>query len=327
MEYNPNINPQYQLRKEKIILAAEIIGLVLVVLMVLFAYSKKFYNRVDDIDIPFVSNPTHNAVSRIDRFVDLELTAKSAVVLNTKTGEIIFQKNEKDVLPLASLTKLMTAVTAVEILPQDSTVRIAQEYLAEEDAAGLFANEKWKAADLMAFTLVASSNVGARAIATAAGALLPHNTSVDPRDAFISELNSKAKALDLDSLTFYNDTGLDLNETQAGAYGNAVDIAELTQYILKKHPELLEPTKHTKLDFISQTRFLHKVKNTNQDVVTVPGIIGSKTGYTDLAQGNLVVAFGPGLDGPYVAVVLGSTFDGRFTDMQKLISATVESNI
>lgn len=314
---------------------AEVIGLVLVVILVLFAYTKKFYNRVDEVRVPFVENQAgepklSQSDTSVNAFQNLDLSAHSAIVINTKTGKIIYEKNRQDILPLASLTKLMTALTAVEILPQDSTIQIAREYLQEEDVAGLFTNEKWKTSDLMAFTLVASSNVGARAIATAAGALLQKNatvanTNADPRQVFIKEMNSKANKLGLDSMTFYNDNGLDVSTERAGAYGSAEDVAHLAEYILENHPELLEPTTHTKISFVSKTNFIHKVKNTNQTVEFVPGIIGSKTGYTDLAQGNLVVTFAPGLDGPYVAVALGSTFDGRFSDVTKLINATLAS--
>jgi len=55
----------------------------------------------------------------------------------------------------------------------------------------------------------------------------------------------------------------------------------------------------------------------------IPGIIMGKTGYTDLAGGNLAVVFDAGVGHPVVAVVMGSTQDGRFSDMKQLVSASI----
>jgi D-alanyl-D-alanine carboxypeptidase len=65
------------------------------------------------------------------------------------------------------------------------------------------------------------------------------------------------------------------------------------------------------------------MKNTNQGVVQVPGALLSKTGFTDLAGGNLVVVFDAGMAHPVAVVVLGSTVEGRFTDVKRLMDATL----
>jgi D-alanyl-D-alanine carboxypeptidase len=138
-------------------------------------------------------------------------------------------------------------------------------------------------------------------------------------------MNSRAQELGLKSVLFYNDNGLDLDvdSENSGAYGNAEDVAKLVDYIIQKHPEILEPTKHSRMSIVSKNNIVHDIKNTNIIVENIPGVIGSKTGFTDLAQGNLTVAFSPGLSGPFVAVVLGSTYDDRFNDINRLISATI----
>ena len=61
--------------------------------------------------------------------------------------------------------------------------------------------------------------------------------------------------------------------------------------------------------------------NTNEALGAIPGLIMGKTGYTDLAGGNLAVVFDVGLSHPVIAVVLGSTIDGRFTDMKQIVPA------
>ncbi len=87
----------------------------------------------------------------------------------------------------------------------------------------------------------------------------------------------------------------------------------LTAYLLRTKPELLAKTK----DLVVSTDSLnasHIAENTNALVGMIPGLIASKTGYTDLAGGNLVIAFDAGIGHPAVVVVLGSTKDERFSD-------------
>lgn len=314
-------NPQIQkIKRDKVIAATVVVGLVFVVLIFLFFYSKYELIKIDDLSAPIVRGQ--------DPFATLEVTARSAAVYDVRHNKFIFIKNSQDVLPLASITKLMTALAATEILPKDSTVSIGDTFLGDDKEQTLRPNEKWNAQKLIDFTLVSSSNAGAQAIASASGAYLAHGQPTDTQKSqenFVEYMNTRAKTLDLNSLQFYNDSGLDLSPNQGGAYGNVEDVSRLASYILQNTPELFESTKYPRLALASASNFIHDVKNTNTIVESIPGILGSKTGYTDLAQGNLVVTFSPGLEGPYVAVVLGSTFDGRFEDINKLVKATVES--
>lgn len=310
-----------QQKKDKVLLAIGVVALIIFVLLILLIYAQGPYSRTDDISQPVVHKSSEkNLISN-----EIVLSAKAAVVWDMKNKKFIYEKNKDEVLPLASLAKLMTALTATELLPKKSTVTIAGKYLGDDTKdIGLLANEHWQADDLLALTLVSSSNDGAKAIASVAGAFLPKSQSIDPRVAFLQNLNEKAVEIGLDSTHFYNESGLDVDLVQSGAYGNAKDVARLMDYILKNHPELLAATTNSRM-FISSEDTTHNVKNTNSTVAQIPGALGSKTGYTDLAQGNLVVAFSPGLEGPYIAVVLGSTYDGRFEDINTLIAATLEA--
>ena len=64
-------------------------------------------------------------------------------------------------------------------------------------------------------------------------------------------------------------------------------------------------------------------RNTNQETGKFPLLIASKTGYTDLAGGNLALAFDAGFNRPIIIVVLGSSYEGRFADAEKLVWATL----
>lgn len=310
-----------QQKKDKVMLAIGVVALVIFVLLIVLMYAHGPYSRTDDISQPVV----HTIPTKIKISSDLVLSAKAAVVWDMKNKRFIYEKNKDEVLPLASLAKLMTALTATELLPKQSTITLVQKYLGDDTKdIGLLANENWNADDLLALTLISSSNDGAKAIASAAGAFLSNSRSIDPRVAFLQNLNEKAVKIGLDSTHFYNESGLDLNLEQSGAYGNAKDVVILMDYILKNHPELLTPTTNART-LISSQDAVHSVKNTNIAVEQIPGALGSKTGYTDLAQGNLAVAFSPGLEGPYIAVVLGSTYEGRFEDINSLIEATLKA--
>jgi D-alanyl-D-alanine carboxypeptidase len=89
-------------------------------------------------------------------------------------------------------------------------------------------------------------------------------------------------------------------------------------------PEIFTATTRAKLDIVSDSGIAHRAENTNTGAAATTGIIGSKTGYTDLAGGNLVVVVDIGIDHPVVIAVLGSSRDGRFVDVERLIEATEE---
>lgn len=260
-----------------------------------------------------------------------EIRARAAFVWDIKDRKIIFAKHEHDALPLASVTKMMVALVATELLPVDAMITIAPDDLREEGDSGLRAGEKWSLADLLDLTLVASSNDGASAIAAAAGAWLftpgddASANAIDRKRAFIGHMNERARELGLDDTHFRNVTGLDLGSVTEGASGSARDMAMLFEYVWKKYPELLSETVRPGFSVTSADKVTHRVANTNEIVDRVPGMLGSKTGYTDLAGGNLVIVLDVGIDHPLVIAVLGSTRGGRFDDVAVLADASIRA--
>ena len=261
-------------------------------------------------------------VAKSNAFSDVILIGKSAYVFDVAENKVIFKKNEFTQLPLASLTKLMMALTAVELIPKDSHITIKKEFLQEEGDTGLLADESWRLKDLMDFSLLVSSNDGARSIASVVGAFDLKSDDYDlGRKDFVTKMNVKAQDLSLLQTYFVNESGLDLGNV-SGGYGSAIDVAKLMQYILINHPEILEATKYPSLTIDSLNK-IHLAKNTNTDIGNIPGLIASKTGYTDLAKGNLVVAFDASIGQPIIVVVLGSTLEGRFADISALVKASL----
>ncbi|MFA6158060.1 MAG: serine hydrolase [Candidatus Paceibacterota bacterium] len=256
-------------------------------------------------------------------FDAVNIEAKSAYVYDTVTKKVIFDRNSDLQLPLASLTKVMTALAVSNLLSDRDVVTITQSDLSEDGDTGLVPNEEWSVKDLLDFSLIVSSNDGARALASVAGAFLGPTSSTSAVEAFVGNMNSTAKGLGLTETYFLNPSGLDASETLAGGYGSAKDMALLVDHILRNKPHLLEATSFDRLR-ISSGLAAHEALNTNKAIDMIPNVIASKTGYTDLAGGNLVVAFDAGVAHPIIIAVLGSSFDGRFQDMAQLVSSTLD---
>lgn len=259
-----------------------------------------------------------------DSFSPLLLEAKAAYVYDLKNNRPLYTKNEEAQLPLASLTKVMTALLARELVPKETTVTIDKGALKQEGNSGLLENEKWRLSDISDLMLVASSNDGAHAIASVLSAFLNPETKPSATTDFISAMNTSAKTLGLSQTFFLNESGLDTTKSLSGAYGSAKDTALLVAYALKKYPDLFEATRYQKLSFESLSDFKHTEKNTNERISALPEILASKTGFTDLAGGNLVIAFEAGPMRPIIVSVLGSSIDGRFDDVEKLTWAAIE---
>jgi len=298
----------------KKLLAIDAVLVVLIVGMVFTIYGS-LHKPIESKTI------VYNEKNSIRVFGEVELEAKSAYVFDVVKNEVIFKKNEFVQLPLASITKLMMALTATELLPGNSRITIKKEFLSEEGDTGLLAEETWSPQDLLDFSLMVSSNDGARSVASVIGALDLQTDDYNlGRKDFITKMNGKAQALGLKQTYFINESGLD-DGISSGVYGSAIDVSKLLQYIIENHPDILEATKYGTLNISSDDK-LHVANNTNVDVNQIPGLIASKTGYTENAGGNLVVAFDSSIGRPIIVVVLGSTIDGRFRDVSKLIEAS-----
>lgn len=257
----------------------------------------------------------------VDPFEEVTVRAEAAYVWDVQEQRALYTKNPDEQLPLASITKLMTALVAYELLAGTSGVSISDEAIGQDGNSGLLGGESFALSNLLDLTLLSSSNDGAFAIASAAGALLATEGDVA---TFVEAMNIRASELGLTQTYFRNPTGLDISETESGSYGSARDVTFLMEHILSHYPEILEATKNGATTIASDTGAAHVAENTNPVTSRIPGIIGSKTGYTDLAGGNLTVAFDAAMNRPVIVVVLGSTRTGRFEDVLTLVDSARE---
>ena len=236
------------------------------------------------------------------------ITAKAAIIFDPNSGQILFEKNAHAQLPLASLTKLMSADAILSSGVENAVVSISVENLKPEGDSGLRVGENWKLEDLLMLGLVASSN---DAMAAAANALGGDVTQ---------RMNMRAQELGLSQTHFSNATGLDLDLEIAGAYGSAYDVAKLAANFLRSYPGLFETTAHQRIGVSSNSQYI-EATSTAAPLLDIPGLIAAKTGYTDLAGGNLVAAVDVKLGRPLIIAVLGSTRQARFLDVKTLVHA------
>ena len=171
--------------------------------------------------------------------------------------------------------------------------------------------------DLLDFSLMTSSNDGVTALSEAVEA------SVGIPMAQL--MTNRARALGLKQTYVLNPTGLDEHEQFfSGAYGSAKDMGILLAHIANYNPGALEATTASDRVFVNLDSKEFVAHNTNNVTGNIPGLSASKTGFTDLAGGNLAVAFEPEPGHTIIVVVLGSTIDGRFSDVEKLVRVALE---
>lgn len=252
----------------------------------------------------------------------LTITAQSAlaVYINPEKEEfILFEKNAQTVRPIASLTKMVTALTALDIYQPDEIIRISPEAIEQEGEKGdLKVGEFLAVEDLLKIMLIESSNDAAFSFASNyfSGGKMESQT-------FSDLMNLEVKhniGLDLNDTHFQNPSGLDpFNGIEEINHSTAQDLFEITKYILWEKPEIMEM-----LSIPETTVADRRLKTTNELLDRYPEIVGGKTGYTERAQGCLALVLeAPGEDAYFINIILGS--QARFEDMEKLINWSTDT--
>lgn len=264
------------------------------------------------------------STSTPDPFAGILLQGQGAYVLDLTNGHVLYSLNPDTQLPLASMTKVATVLAVSEVLSADSLIRIPYDTAPAGSAERLQAGTTWRLQDVINFTLIASSNDGADILAAAAEDDIRAKYPQAPAgSATLWRMNDIARQLGLTNTYFLNDNGLDISTTQAGAFGSARDIARLFAFAATSSADTFAGTTQNNMRLKSVDGAKTTAFNTDLALSAIPGIIMGKTGYTDLAGGNLGIVFDVGPAHPVVAVVLHSTEDGRFDDMRKIVAASI----
>ncbi len=242
---------------------------------------------------------------------EVPLSAKAAIVFDPPDGSVLYAKNPNEALPLASVTKLMTAEILITERRPDEVVTVSEHavsFKAAQSDTAFTAGDTATLDQLIRIGLVASSNVAMQAAAESLGTL------------YLEKMNTVAQNLGLLNTHFYSPTGLDTGEQSSGAYASAYDVARLAALFYKQNPAYFELTREKEITVAVGTKMITATA-TAVPLMHIPGFIGAKTGYTDLAGGNVAAVFDVGIGHPIIIVVLGSTHDGRFVDVETLLHA------
>lgn len=276
--------------------------------------------KLEDFFYAQISQPLENLTFvKIPEKPKLELQVKSAISMRiSPTGrqKILFRKNSEEILPIASLTKLMTAEIVLGD-PQNydfyKMVKISKTAALQDDApiyGNLIAGTKESVENLLDLMLIYSSNDAAFTLSEVIGT-----------EDFVEKMNQRAEELGLEKTHFINPTGLDPENYHFNSenlnnfnYSTAQDLAELTKYIIKNQPLIFE---------ISLRKGPYLVENGISNL-TLPDnfeIAGGKTGYTDEAGGCMILILKNEREVVFINIILGaSTLKDRVLEMEKLVN-------
>jgi len=249
--------------------------------------------------------------TKIEDNSNIGIDGLSAVLVDEKSGKILFEKNANQKLPLASLTKVMTAIIFLENNPGFDYEIIISPYDSAIGAyIGLSSGDVVKARDLFFTTLVGSKNNATKALA--------RSTSLSTTD-FLNRMNNKAQELGLANTSFADVTGLN-----SGSQSSAIDYAKLSIYAYKKMEMLQASTsKSYGFSILNSDKYL-SCANTNKLLNSSLYITGGKTGYLPYSFGginyNLMVKAKNSDGHEVVGVIMGNNSPSAIrSDLESLI--------
>ncbi|OGZ54334.1 MAG: hypothetical protein A3H64_01555 [Candidatus Ryanbacteria bacterium RIFCSPLOWO2_02_FULL_45_11c] len=248
-----------------------------------------------------------------------QLTAQAAVVYNPLQNEFLFQKNAETVFGIASITKIMTAMVALERIGENDVIEIHKSAIETEGNEGTLTDgEHFTLGNLIILMLTASSNDAAVAIAEHVGFLYGASSFGESQTIFVRLMNETARNMGLANTHFKNPTGLDIDE-EAGILSNVSTARETAQLIghALRYPIVAMRTAPPILS--SEEGAIRTLSSTHVLLINEPGVISGKTGFTDTAGGTLVTTVEVPLGKLSVVVVLGSTRTDRFDDTLRLL--------
>ena len=238
----------------------------------------------------------------------IEILAPSAILMEPKTGKVIYEKNSHEVRCCASITKVMTMILVMEAI-DSGKISFNDVVSASEHAASMGGSDIWlkpgetmSVDELIKATMVASAN-------DAAVALAEHVCGSE--EIFVSEMHKKAKELSMNETVFKNCNGLD----EEGHVTSAYDVALMSRELIK-HKKIFEYTSIW-MDYLRDGKT--QLVNTNKLLKSYKGITGLKTGTTSKA-GSCITATATRGNLSLNAVVLGgANGKERFKDAATLL--------
>lgn len=244
--------------------------------------------------------------------VEMDISAKSAILVDFNTGKVLYSKNENEPLAMASMTKVMSMLLIMEkiddgSLKYDDIVEISTES-SSMGGSQIFLNpgDKYKVIDLLKGVAMASANDAVVALA---------EKTYGSKEHFIEAMNKKAKSLGLKNTHFVNVHGLD----EEGHYSSAYDMSVMARELLK-HEKILDFTRVYEEYLTKPDGSQIWLVNTNKLVRFYDGVDGLKTGFTQNA-GYCLTATGKKNNLRLISVVMGEeSIEKRSSDTVKLLN-------
>lgn len=227
---------------------------------------------------------------------NLDLYARSALLMDATNGRVLYEKNGYEIMPMASTTKIMTCILALEYGNPEDTVTVSA-YAASMPKVKLYlkTGEQYRLGDLLYSLMLQSHNDSAVAIAEHIGGSV---------EGFAALMNQKARDLGCRDTNFVTPNGLDGVDTAGNAHvTTAYDMAKIASYAIQNERfcEIIAAQNYSFCDLSGNRSF--SVSNADAFLTMMPGAIGIKTGYTGEAGYCFVGALEDG-DRVYVSVVL-----------------------
>lgn len=246
------------------------------------------------------SNENATSTDNVSKTEISPISAKSYLVGNVSTGEVYISKNSKKVLPVASMSKLITAIESIDLFSMSGTTTVIRSELTPPDLLTFETGETFSVEEALYPLLVNSSNVIAETLA-----------STTDRIQFMNLMSSYAWEIGMPSTYFADPSGISpMNISTAD------DFFALAKYLYHLRPEILTITKTSKYILATTTEHEYHEINSTHPFVNDKNFLGGKTGRTPQA-GDTMLTILKIKDKPIAFIVLGST--NRKTDTQYLI--------
>ncbi|NMB40010.1 MAG: D-alanyl-D-alanine carboxypeptidase [Parcubacteria group bacterium] len=254
-----------------------------------------------------------------DKINELNIESNNFLSVFIKDGKeiILSEKKADEVIAIASLTKLMTAIIVLENYNLDDLIQISASAIATYgDAGNLQIGEIMTIRDLLYITLIESSNDGAEALAEKMGV-----------STFVYKMNEKATSLGMNNTWFINPSGLD--EENLYNFSTVNDLKKMVVYILENHSLIAEILSLPEKELTSHSGISRTIKNTNVLLKESDAYLWGKTGYTNRANGCLILIlnnFSINNNQGYVINIIAGA-DDKFGEARKLEQWLEESFI
>lgn len=254
---------------------------------------------------PIPVAPAPPALVKKENVPEPQLNVKAAFAEELDTGEDFYRFNANLRWPLASLTKLMSAVIAIEEVGLAKKAAVSEAAVASEGVAGnLQAGERYSVGELLKLMLVVSSNDAAAAVAEFYGT-----------QNFVNQMQIKASQLEMAQTAFADPAGLSsLNQGTVG------DLEKLVRHIYKNYPAVFKTTGQPKISVFEETKEIEReVLNINPFAQSRTDFLGGKTGFIDESGGNIISIFN--YNGHKILIIIlgsGNKFEDKFNQTEIL---------